>query len=116
MFCRKCGTENDDNAYRCVKCGEFLHPEDRGPSRSPRTSGLAIASLVTSIAGVFMCFLVGQIVGIILGHQARRQIDNSEGWITGEGMARAGIIVGWAGIALDIGIILVIVILAVVNI
>ncbi len=24
MYCRKCGLQNDDNAYRCVQCGETL--------------------------------------------------------------------------------------------
>jgi uncharacterized membrane protein YvbJ len=25
MFCRKCGKQNDDNAFRCVGCGGELH-------------------------------------------------------------------------------------------
>ena len=24
MYCRKCGTQNDDNAHLCIKCGEVL--------------------------------------------------------------------------------------------
>ncbi len=26
IFCRKCGERNDANAWRCVKCGDELHP------------------------------------------------------------------------------------------
>lgn len=26
MYCRKCGEPNDDNAYRCVRCGDVLQP------------------------------------------------------------------------------------------
>jgi hypothetical protein len=55
------------------------------------TNGLAIASLVCSIAGVGTCITAP--VGAILGHVARRQIrERGEG---GDGMALAGIIVGW---------------------
>ncbi len=25
MFCPKCGTYNDDNAYKCAQCGAVLH-------------------------------------------------------------------------------------------
>ncbi|MBN2183130.1 MAG: CD225/dispanin family protein [Sedimentisphaerales bacterium] len=24
MYCRKCGAQNDDNAFRCVSCGEII--------------------------------------------------------------------------------------------
>jgi hypothetical protein len=24
MYCPKCGTKNDDNAYKCVQCGDIL--------------------------------------------------------------------------------------------
>lgn len=27
MYCPKCGTQNDDNNFRCIPCGEVLHPE-----------------------------------------------------------------------------------------
>lgn len=26
MFCPKCGTKNDDNAFRCVSCSEIIQP------------------------------------------------------------------------------------------
>jgi hypothetical protein len=26
MYCPKCGTENQDNNFKCTKCGEVLHP------------------------------------------------------------------------------------------
>jgi hypothetical protein len=59
---------------------------------TPQTNGMAIASLVCSILGMFTCGLTG-IVGAILGHVARKQIaERGEG---GDGMALAGIIIGW---------------------
>jgi hypothetical protein len=56
------------------------------------TNGLAIASLVCAILGLFTCGL-SSIVGAILGHVARKQIaERNEG---GDGVALSGIIVGW---------------------
>ena len=28
MYCRKCGTQNDENNFKCAKCGEVLHPAE----------------------------------------------------------------------------------------
>jgi hypothetical protein len=50
------------------------------------TNGLAIASLVCSVVGIGL-------VGAILGHVARRQIRQTGE--QGDGLALAGIIVGW---------------------
>jgi len=55
------------------------------------TNGLAIAALVCSLAGLATC--ISAPVGAILGHVARKQIR--ERGEEGDGMALAGIIVGW---------------------
>jgi hypothetical protein len=52
---------------------------------------MAIASLVCSLAGLAVC--ISAPVGAILGHVARRQIR--ERGEQGDGMALAGIIIGW---------------------
>ncbi|MGH3662238.1 MAG: DUF4190 domain-containing protein [Micromonosporaceae bacterium] len=62
------------------------YPAGRG------TNGMAIASLVVSCAAFFVCGLLA-CVGAILGHVARKQIRESGQ--EGDGMALAGIIVGW---------------------
>ena len=59
---------------------------------APATNGMAIASLVCSLAGLATCGLTS-IVGAILGHVARRQIR--ERGEAGDGLALAGIISGW---------------------
>lgn len=72
---------------------------------APKTNSMAVASMVISIIGAagLCAYGVGGLLGIvgaILGHVARRQIrDRGE---AGDGMALAGIIVGW--VALGIGI------------
>jgi hypothetical protein len=55
------------------------------------TNGMAIAALVCSLAG--LATVISAPVGAILGHIARRQIR--ETGEQGDGMALAGIIVGW---------------------
>lgn len=61
------------------------------PAAAPPTNSMAIAALVCALAG----FAVGLSapVGAILGHIARRQIR--ERGEQGDGMALAGIIIGW---------------------
>jgi hypothetical protein len=62
-------------------------------------SGKAIAALICGIVGLTSCALVG-IVAIVLGNQARAEIAASGGQIEGEGLARAGLIMGWISVAL----------------
>jgi hypothetical protein len=84
-------------------------PAGGGYATSAPTNGLAIASLVSSIAGWFCG--IGFIVGIVLGIIAKNQIDQSGGAQQGRGMAVAGIIIGAIGIGLGV-IILIIAIIA----
>jgi hypothetical protein len=59
------------------------------------TSGWAIASLICSIVGI-------PLLGVIFGFIALNEISNSAGRIAGEGMAKAGIIIGFVVMALGI--------------
>ncbi len=70
-----------------------------GSAQTRKTNGLAVASLVCSCAGIFLLG-VPCILGIIFGFVARGQIRQSKGAQGGEGLALAGIIVGFAMIAL----------------
>lgn len=63
-----------------------------------RTSGLAIASLVTGLFFWF-CAIPG-ILAIVLGHIALEKIEDSGGVTGGRGMAIAGIVLGWVGIGI----------------
>jgi hypothetical protein len=65
--------------------------------QQPSTNGLAIASLVLGLVGWTVC--VGSIVAIVLGFVAQSQIRKSGGRQGGEGLARAGIILGFIGLA-----------------
>jgi hypothetical protein len=69
------------------------------PGMVPPTNGLAVASLACGIGQILFWF-VGAVCAIIFGHLARRQIrQTGEG---GDGMALAGMILGYVGVALSI--------------
>jgi hypothetical protein len=68
----------------------YGYPAYAYPAAAP-TNGLAIAALVCALAGLAVG--ISAPVGAILGHIARRQIR--ERGEQGDGMALAGIIVGW---------------------
>ena len=61
-----------------------------------RTSGFAIASLVL---GVCWIYWVGSILALIFGYQAKKEIRDNPARVKGSGMARAGIVLGWIGVA-----------------
>lgn len=58
-------------------------------------SVLAIWSLVFSITGWFLPYLVFTIVGLVLGYMSLSKIKRSQGALTGRGMAMAGLIIGY---------------------
>lgn len=72
------------------------------PGWAPRTNPKAVWSLILAILGFFMCYLVGPILAIVLGGQARREIRHSGGVEQGDGMAQAGQILGWIGLGLTV--------------
>jgi hypothetical protein len=61
-----------------------------------RTSTLAIVSLVSGILAWVCLPFVGALVAVICGHLARSEIRGSvPGSIEGDGMAVAGLVLGW---------------------
>jgi hypothetical protein len=68
-----------------------------GAAPTRKTNGLAVASLVCSLAGFLVIPLV---LGIVFGFIARSQIRNSNGTQGGNGLAVAGIIIGFGWAAL----------------
>ena len=63
----------------------------------PKTNALAIASLICSLLGLATCAATS-ILGVIFGHIAKSQIKQNRE--EGEGMALAGLIVGYIGLAI----------------
>jgi hypothetical protein len=71
-------------------------------SDTANTSTLAIISLIAGILGLFMLPLIGAIAAIITGHMANREIKESQGQLTGEGLATAGLILVYVELVLAI--------------
>lgn len=71
------------------------------PGYGQQTSSLAVISLISGIASFFIVPLLGAIAAIITGNMARKEIRQSRGRITGDGMANWGMILGWINIALS---------------
>jgi hypothetical protein len=65
------------------------------PAAGPRTNSMAIASLACGIGQIFFWFIAG-VPAIVFGHVARRQIRESGE--AGDGMALAGLILGYIGV------------------
>ena len=65
----------------------------------PTTNGLAIVSLVFGVLGWTLLPLIGMIVAIITGHIALGQVRRSDGAETGEGLAIAGLVLGYLALA-----------------
>ncbi len=71
------------------------------PETAPKTSGLAIASLVCGItAWTILPIFLTAIAAVITGHMAKKEIRAGGGSISGNGMATAGLILGYVNIAL----------------
>ena len=70
---------------------------------APRqTSTLAIISLVFGLLGWSFVPWIGSLVAIITGHMARGEIRRSPVALDGDGMAIAGLVLGYAMLALSL--------------
>jgi hypothetical protein len=72
------------------------------PPAGPQSNTMAIVSLIAGIASFVVIPLIGAIVAIITGNNARKEIAASNGMQTGDGMAKVGVILGWVNIALSV--------------
>lgn len=76
-------------------------PPGGAPTGAP-SSSLAIISLIAGILGLTLMPVVGSIVAVITGPMARREIAASGGALSGEGLATAGMVLGWISLALTV--------------
>lgn len=78
------------------------------------TNAMALGSLIASIAGWTVVPFVGWIVGVVLGHIARSQLRQSNE--QGAGLALAGLITGYVGLALTaVGVVFVIIVFVILG-
>lgn len=109
MFCARCGSKLADSAGFCPNCGLVVGTADQVQRVSgqqsvpgqfqPQTENSAIPTLILGILALFFSIITG-IPAIILGHMSLSKIKKSAGHLTGEGMALAGLILGYVSVAL----------------
>ena len=105
VFCPKCGTQMGSPLPGSAAYRPPLPPDFRPP-----TSGKAVGSLVS---GLFF-FLPASLLAVILGHLSLSEIRKGAGRLKGQGLATAGLVLGYLGIAL-IPFILIIAAIAIPN-
>lgn len=76
----------------CTILSDEEQPQEDLQAENTVTSKLAIASLVLGICGYFTLGL-GNIVGLVLGFVALSEMNNSNGQLSGRGLAISGIII-----------------------
>jgi hypothetical protein len=74
-------------------------PPITGNAPQPKTSALAIWSLVLGVLSMTCFSILTAIPGVICGHMAYSRIKRSTGALTGQGLAIAGMVTGYIGIA-----------------
>lgn len=68
--------------------------------QTTETNALAIVSLIFGVLGWTLLPVIGNLIAIICGHIARSQIYHSHGDQEGDGLALAGLILGYLGLLL----------------
>jgi len=75
-----------------------MHPTHA--TSTPTTNGFAVTALILGILGWTMLPVLGSVGAIVFGHMARGQIRRSHGVQDGDGLALAGLILGWVSVGL----------------
>jgi CDP-diglyceride synthetase len=102
-FCPECGTPVRANDQFCSQCGRRFGPAPARPAAGQYNSwdGYAIASICCAIAALFAAPVIGSICAIYFGKRAQENIRRNPG-LQGDGLAQAGIFIGWASIIIGI--------------
>lgn len=77
-----------------------------------QTSNLALASLITGLLAWVLLPIIGAIAAIVTGHMAQSEIKKSAGRLTGNGLAIAGLVLGYGQVFLIVLPLCLIVVLA----
>ncbi len=142
MFCSNCGENIDPRAQICPRCGAAssaaTQPGPPAPGATPpnlpslspppsapmsamppaesQTDRRAVFSLVLGILSITCFWILAGIPAIILGHISYSAIRKSMGRLKGEGLAIAGLIMGYASTLLGLPVFLIIAAILIPNI
>jgi type IV pilus assembly protein PilA len=129
MFCFKCGASMPDTSLACPQCSTPVSAAPPPPTSppmaaapapawqnmpraqpyvaQPETDGKATASLILGILSVTCFSIIAGIPAVICGHMAHSNIRKSAGRLGGQGIATAGLIMGYLSMVLFIPVVLV---------
>ena len=138
-FCRQCGARMDNVQTNASQVGAQMSYQQPSPVYYPppaQSSGAAITSLIVGIIthvlalvvacptiavsygiGAIVCMpvlLAGWVTSLITGYIGRQQIRASQGQLTGDGAAVAGIILGWIGVGFTVLLVVIVIVLVIV--
>lgn len=68
------------------------------PASTLPTSMLALVSLISGILGLLFIPFVGGLVAVVTGNMARKETRSYPPTHSGDGMATAGIVMGWLSV------------------
>ena len=74
-------------------------PQNEAPAP---TRTLSLTSLMMGILGWIFLPVVGGIIAVITGHLAKKEIRQSDGLLGGDGLATAGLVLGYANLVLGL--------------
>lgn len=119
LLCAACGNTFAADDRFCRVCGRVVGPVSAvaianvplTPAAPAQTSGKATASLV---CGLLFFIPLAFVAAIVFGHLALSEIRKSAGRLKGEGLAMAGLVLGYAWIV-SIPVILIIAAIAIPN-
>ncbi|HLG13879.1 MAG TPA: DUF4190 domain-containing protein [Blastocatellia bacterium] len=109
MICTRCSADNPSEALFCFNCGQNFPAYYSVPTTPPQPMlkrRLAIAALVVGGISCFTLsfFIVGAIVGLVLGVIALMKANNKPEEYSGKGMALGGIALSGVSLVVGIGI------------
>ncbi len=72
----------------------YYYQQQPPPPTSPNST-MAVTSMVAGIIGWTIAPFLGSLVAIVTGHMAKKEIAESMGRLEGDGMATAGLVMGY---------------------
>jgi hypothetical protein len=80
----------------------YPQPPESYPPYAAQSSSMAVVSLISGIISWFLLPVIGGIVAVITGHMAKREIRESMGRLTGDGLATAGLVLGYLNLGVTV--------------
>jgi hypothetical protein len=78
------------------------HPDDPDPVRSTKAGAVLALGLFAAATGIFVGGVIPAVITLMLARQARRDLVDARGYLTGTRAVRLGERLAWVGIVLAV--------------